>query len=336
MGCVPLHLARFRTRSDAMGTHIYWFASHASDSPLSTSVRLISSLNPHVKMAPGIERSSTTRQSRSCPRTKATSAALLTSGPNRPAKIAKRRASCRVHGAEEAATNETTPNNESADQVCSQPKRVTIATPMQRPIFDLTVGTEHCSICSNVLGVGNVYTQRMFVFEDCGCASFTVPSWSVLTKFQVMCGECSLAAFPDDQRTRSDLDIKVWCPRFNHFAKGEQAALEIFGVECAICMITTAERFDEPHTSTHPQSCPDRIFTPCGKLGTPLLALSLLTGTGHVFCHNCINEALEKSKGRTCPTCKARLPERLQNCRTVPCGDAYEETGLNGGGFIPP
>lgn len=144
-------------------------------------------------------------------------------------------------------------------------------------------------------------------------------------EFQVMCGECSLGSFPNDQRTRTHIRIKAWCPRFDHFAKGKQVASEIFGLECAICMETTAEKFDETSNSTYPQSFPDRIFTPCGKLRATYWCHPLLTGTGHVFCHSCINEAFEKRKDRTCPTCRVGLPGQLRSCRTVPCGDACEE-----------
>lgn len=43
---------------------------------------------------------------------------------------------------------------------------------VRRLVFDLTVETEHCAICSNVLGQGSGYMSRMFAFETCGCVRF--------------------------------------------------------------------------------------------------------------------------------------------------------------------
>ena len=43
---------------------------------------------------------------------------------------------------------------------------------VRRLVFDLTVETEHCAICSNVLGQGSDYMSRIFAFETCGCVRF--------------------------------------------------------------------------------------------------------------------------------------------------------------------
>jgi hypothetical protein len=43
---------------------------------------------------------------------------------------------------------------------------------VRRLVFDLTVETEHCAICSHALGEGSDYMSRMFAFETCGCVRF--------------------------------------------------------------------------------------------------------------------------------------------------------------------
>ena len=40
-------------------------------------------------------------------------------------------------------------------------------------VIDLTVDVEHCAICSNVLGQGQGYVSRMFVFTTCGCVWYS-------------------------------------------------------------------------------------------------------------------------------------------------------------------
>ena len=44
-------------------------------------------------------------------------------------------------------------------------------------VIDLTVDVEHCAICSNVLGQGQGYVSRMFVFTTCGCVWYST-QWS--------------------------------------------------------------------------------------------------------------------------------------------------------------
>ena len=127
--------------------------------------------HPLMKMASGIERSSTRRQSRCYPRRKASRAALSTPAlkSTKFAEISRRRAVHRQHCIDEEVTKQATSDNEPAAQTCIQLKHTKVAKSVQRPLFDLTVETEHCTLCSNVLGEGPVYVRRMFVFKDCGC-----------------------------------------------------------------------------------------------------------------------------------------------------------------------
>jgi hypothetical protein len=46
----------------------------------------------------------------------------------------------------------------------------TAAVPTRRlEVIDLTDNTEHCALCSNILGEGDDYTARIFVFGTCRC-----------------------------------------------------------------------------------------------------------------------------------------------------------------------
>jgi hypothetical protein len=76
---------------------------------------------------------------------------------------------------------------------------------------------------------------------------------------QVICGDCILGGVPDDERSRIRIDVKAWCPKNDHFEMGKQEALELFGLDCMICLEKVAEKFDQPQDSF------DRIRTPCGK-----------------------------------------------------------------------
>jgi hypothetical protein len=84
-------------------------------------------------------------------------------------------------------------------------------------------------------------------------------------KLEVVCGECSLGPLPSELRQMNIL--KRWCRKLDHFcAYGVQLVLEIYNLDRAICVETSAEKFDENSKGTHPQCGLDRIFTPCGKL----------------------------------------------------------------------
>ncbi|PVH72521.1 hypothetical protein DL98DRAFT_539126 [Cadophora sp. DSE1049] len=111
-------------------------------------------------------------------------------------------------------------------------------------VIDLTVDVEHCAICPNVLGHGQGYVSRMFVFTICGC---------------VLCGECLLGNIQEKERESTSVIKDVCCPKSDHFSKGKQEARQIFGLECAICYTTSADEFDQgaPHGS-------DLIRTSCG------------------------------------------------------------------------
>ncbi|KAL5328192.1 hypothetical protein ACEPPN_001688 [Leptodophora sp. 'Broadleaf-Isolate-01'] len=97
-------------------------------------------------------------------------------------------------------------------------------------VIDLTVDVEHCTICSNVLGQGQGYVSRMFVFTICGC---------------VLCGECLLGNIQEQERESSSIIKDVWCPKSDHFDKGKQEACQIFGLECAICCTSSANEIDQ-------------------------------------------------------------------------------------------
>ncbi|KAG4423562.1 hypothetical protein IFR04_003244 [Cadophora malorum] len=111
-------------------------------------------------------------------------------------------------------------------------------------VIDLTVDVEHCAICSNVLGQGQGYVSRMFVFTTCGC---------------VLCGECLLGNIQEQERESSSVIKDVWCPKSDHFDKGTQEACQIFGLECAICYTPSADEIDQGA----PQGS-DLIRTSCG------------------------------------------------------------------------
>ena len=81
--------------------------------------------------------------------------------------------------------------------------------------------------------------------------------WKRPKEFQVMCGECSLKAFSEADHSRICFGVRGWCPRFDHFTKGKQRAPELFSLECAICIETAAEKFDNPSNRANPQSYPD-------------------------------------------------------------------------------
>jgi hypothetical protein len=53
--------------------------------------------------------------------------------------------------------------------------------PIQRDIIDLTANTEHCAICSNVLGQGDGHAARMFVFAICRCVCNCLGQMTALT-----------------------------------------------------------------------------------------------------------------------------------------------------------
>jgi hypothetical protein len=40
-------------------------------------------------------------------------------------------------------------------------------------VIDLTLDVKHCAICSNVLGQGQGYVSRIFVFTTCGCVWYS-------------------------------------------------------------------------------------------------------------------------------------------------------------------
>jgi hypothetical protein len=48
----------------------------------------------------------------------------------------------------------------------------TTAVPIRRlEVIDLTDNTENCALCPNILGEGDDYTARIFVFGTCHCVS---------------------------------------------------------------------------------------------------------------------------------------------------------------------
>ena len=59
-------------------------------------------------------------------------------------------------------------------------------------VIDLTVDVEHCAICPNVLGHGQDYICRMFVFTTCGCVRNYDQFYALTLSSQVLCGECLL------------------------------------------------------------------------------------------------------------------------------------------------
>ena len=57
------------------------------------------------------------------------------------------------------------------DEEQRQPRRNTIiddAKP-KRQLIDLTIGSEHCCLCPNVLGEGGDVKSAIYVFKVCGC-----------------------------------------------------------------------------------------------------------------------------------------------------------------------
>ena len=81
----------------------------------------------------------------------------------------------------------------------------------------------------------------------------------------MICGDCILGGVPDDERSRMRIHVKAWCPKNDHFEIGKQKGLELFGLDCMICLEKVAEKFDQPHRKTYQQDHLDRIRTPCGK-----------------------------------------------------------------------
>jgi hypothetical protein len=68
----------------------------------------------------------------------------------------------------------TVSDNEEDTPSRGQERDTSSSVPVRRLVFDLTVETEHCAICLNVLGQGDVYTSRMFMFRTCGCVRFSL------------------------------------------------------------------------------------------------------------------------------------------------------------------
>lgn len=159
-----------------------------------------------------------------------------------------------------------------------------------REYIDLTEDIEQCALCSNVLGQGDIFTARMFMFKTCEC---------------VICGQCLLGGFPEEvQVIKFEGPLKFttwrfWCPRRSHFDEGEQSVYELFGTECSICLDNSVGIGNV------------RIRTPCG----------------HAFCLRCIYGWAESGSNTSsaCPTCKYDLSDtEFFSFKTVQRGVACE------------
>jgi hypothetical protein len=64
--------------------------------------------------------------------------------------------------------------------------------------------------------------------------------------------DCLLSSFSKEKLIPRCTITKLWCPRYDHFDKGEQKAYELFGTSCLICFEKAADAVD-------------RIRAPCGK-----------------------------------------------------------------------
>ena len=80
----------------------------------------------------------------------------------------------------------------------------------------------------------------------------------------MICGECLLSRFGEEERKKTVI-TEIWCPKKNHFSKGKQEALEIFGVDCAICLEPAAEKYDRICEQRVADEV-NRMRMSCGKL----------------------------------------------------------------------
>src|SRR5947207_8299260 len=87
--------------------------------------------------------------------------------------------------------------------------------------------------------------------------------FNTLTLLQVVCGECLLSCFLEEEH-KSKTIKRLWCPKSNHFDIGEQMTRELFGIDCLICSEKAAEKFDRI-CREKPADKIDRIYTACGK-----------------------------------------------------------------------
>jgi hypothetical protein len=69
---------------------------------------------------------------------------------------------------------------------------------------------------------------------------------------QVICGECFLGNVSEEELEIKPLTKQLWCPKYDHFEKGEQSVYELFTIDCSICLDEVEDK--------------DRIVTPCGKV----------------------------------------------------------------------
>jgi hypothetical protein len=68
----------------------------------------------------------------------------------------------------------TVSDNEEDTQSRGQQRDTHSSVPVCRLVFDLTVETEHYTICSDILGQGDDLTSRIFAFRTHGCVRFSL------------------------------------------------------------------------------------------------------------------------------------------------------------------
>jgi hypothetical protein len=153
----------------------------------------------------------------------------------------------------------------------------TTTAEVTRLVFDLTVETEHCAICSNVLGQGNDHKSRIFALGTCGCVCPPWRySWRHANLYKVMCGDCVLGCYPEAIRVECFSAVEIWCSRHDHFTHGRQIASELFGLECTICQVTVAEKYDDSTCREGLQGQTDRVRTRCGEYSPKSTMIGLL------------------------------------------------------------